>query len=215
MQTDPGLNLTTQRTRNRKVLDEMNRIVIVPIDRSAPARAAGGFTLIELLVAIAILAVVVGMAAPSFKSFGANTRVANQATELQAALAYARSESVKRGVRVSLCLTASTTAASPSCSAAAALSSGWLVFVDNVQIAGNVAGVVDGTDTLLRVVEPATSSAVTASVALGGGLAYSPQGLLRTFDSVAPGNIVICQSPSSRTITLNLYGQSNLAIGSC
>lgn len=56
-----------------------------------------GFTLIELLVTIVVLAVLLTLAAPSFRDVIQNNRVTAQANELVSALNLARSEAVKQG----------------------------------------------------------------------------------------------------------------------
>ncbi|MEH6355032.1 MAG: GspH/FimT family pseudopilin [Marinobacter sp.] len=63
---------------------------------------SSGFTLIELLVTIAILAIVVAIAIPSFQTVIENNRTTTQANNLLSAVQLARSEAVKRGVNVTL-----------------------------------------------------------------------------------------------------------------
>ncbi len=85
-----------------------------------------GFTLIELMVTLAVLAIVVAMAAPSFNSMIANNRSSGMATELTAALNFARSEAIKRVKPVSICPSSDGVA----CLTGADWPKGWLVFVD-------------------------------------------------------------------------------------
>jgi type IV fimbrial biogenesis protein FimT len=56
-----------------------------------------GFTAIELMVTVAILAVLAGIAAPSFNPIIERWRVRQVSEELQSTLYFARSEAVKRG----------------------------------------------------------------------------------------------------------------------
>lgn len=167
------------------------------------------------MVGVAILAVVLAVAAPSYRQFGRSTRVVTQAADLHSALAYARSESLRRGVRVTVCRSADTQAASPTCSTSETWASGWLVFVDNVQLTGNAAGVVDGPDTVLRVGDPATGSTIATTGNLGAWLAYSPQGLVRTGSGPANGAFAICQAPYGRRIAVNPVGLLNSVAESC
>ena len=62
-----------------------------------------GFTLMELMVTIAIAAILVGIAIPSFTSIIVSNRLTTSANELVTALNLARSEAVKRGMRITFC----------------------------------------------------------------------------------------------------------------
>lgn len=63
----------------------------------------GGFTLVELLVVVTLVAVLAVMATPSFVAWRMRDQVDARATVLLTSLAYARSEAIRRGVRVTLC----------------------------------------------------------------------------------------------------------------
>lgn len=62
-----------------------------------------GFTLIELMVAIAILAILLGLAAPDLRSFIINIRLTAQINELVADITLARNEAATRGAPVTMC----------------------------------------------------------------------------------------------------------------
>lgn len=74
-----------------------------------------GFTLVELMVGLVVLAILMGIAIPSYQGFIANQRVRATTTDLHSSLVLARSEAIKRSRQVTL---------SP---AAGGWSSGWSI----------------------------------------------------------------------------------------
>ncbi len=102
-----------------------------------------GFTILELMAAIAVLSVLLAVGVPSFIQIIRNNRITAQANDLISALNVARSESVKRGIPVSVC--SSTNGAA--CAADTIWDTGWILFTD----AAGTAGQVDGGDVLLQV----------------------------------------------------------------
>lgn len=104
----------------------------------------GGFTLIELLVTLSIAVILMTLAVPSFLDFIRNNRLTAQANDLVLAFAYAKSEAVKRGVRVTVCSRATNT----TCAGSTTWDDGWLVFVDN-----DGGGTINGADEVLQVRE--------------------------------------------------------------
>ena len=67
-----------------------------------PARQAG-FSMIELMVTLAVLAILIAMAVPSFTSIINNNRLAAQANEVITSLQVARTEAIRRNERVTVC----------------------------------------------------------------------------------------------------------------
>ncbi len=61
-----------------------------------------GFTLLELIMTVSIGVVLIGIAAPSFNRLITDSRTTATANELVVALAYARSEAIKRGKQVTV-----------------------------------------------------------------------------------------------------------------
>ena len=80
-----------------------------------------GFTLIELMVTLAVAAILLAVAVPSYQNFVATSRLASQANDFITALNFARSEAVKRGANVTVC------ASSNGTSCVGAWAAGWIV----------------------------------------------------------------------------------------
>jgi type IV fimbrial biogenesis protein FimT len=74
--------------------------------RSAAAR---GFTLVELMVTLLVLAVLLGLAVPSFRDAALSSRLTGYANDLVASVQIARSEAIKRNATVTLCASANGT----------------------------------------------------------------------------------------------------------
>jgi len=69
-------------------------------------RGQRGFTLIELMVTLAVAGILLGIAVPSFRQLIFSNRLTATANEVVTALTVARSESVKRNVRINFTATA-------------------------------------------------------------------------------------------------------------
>ena len=72
------------------------------IMKCAVPSKCSGFTLLELMVVVAILAILTGVATPSFKGLLAAQRMRGVAFDMTADLLSARSEAIKRGENVIL-----------------------------------------------------------------------------------------------------------------
>jgi len=71
-------------------------------DHSSAGSKAAGFTVVELMVSMAIAAVLIGVGLPAFNGFIVQQRLTANANSFAGAIAYARSESTRRGSTVSL-----------------------------------------------------------------------------------------------------------------
>jgi type IV fimbrial biogenesis protein FimT len=92
-----------------------------------PSKPARGFSIVELVVTLAVAAVLLAAAIPSFQSVIRSNRMSSQANELVTAFTLARSEAVKRNGTIAVC-SADTSTSPPTCGTDWA--EGTMVFAD-------------------------------------------------------------------------------------
>jgi type IV fimbrial biogenesis protein FimT len=170
-----------------------------------------GFTLTELLIVLAMAAILVAIAVPSYGFLVTSGRLASATNDMLLALHLARSEAIKRGTRVTVCKTSNPGAPTPTCDQAADWHQGWLVFVD-----GGVRGVVDGGDAILQVYGDISA---WASITTGGNyrryVSYMPMGTSQGSSGLHNDTFEICVSGMRRDIIVNTVGRPRLRSGSC
>ncbi|QBQ96807.1 GspH/FimT family pseudopilin [Paraburkholderia pallida] len=170
-----------------------------------------GFTLIETMVVIVLLALCATATAPTFASWRTRDQVDARTNALLGSLAYARSEAIRRKVRVSVCRIDATRhclAAGKSCpSGRADWSCGWAVIAER-------AGVLS----LLRA-QPALDEIVVASGLTA--LTFTPPagqaiGSLRNFE-IAPRAAAASMRGAGwrRCIRVAAGGRARVSDGAC
>lgn len=92
-----------------------------------------GFTLLEVIITVAIIAILASIALPSLQDFISANRISAVNNRFHMALSYARSEAIKRGKNVSLCIS---NAAQTACDANVNdYAKGWIIITGDVPLA--------------------------------------------------------------------------------
>jgi prepilin-type N-terminal cleavage/methylation domain-containing protein len=158
-----------------------------------------GFTLMELMVTLTVVAILVGVATPTFRQFSGNSRTVATTNSLVNALAVARSEALHRSTPVSVC--ASTDM--QTCNATADWTNqGWIVFTDPAN-----AGVVDPGELVLQTWPPPGGTAVVRLTYANTWLQYNARGMTSLagqaiFTTYIPG----CRGNNQSQIVVTVMG---------
>lgn len=163
-----------------------------------------GFTLVELLVTIAVLAIVLALGVPGYAKLVNHARLSSTTNDLISALALARSEAIRRGVRVTVCKSAAPMSEEPVCQTRGTWQTGWIAFVDR-----NQTGQRDSDDQLLRVWQGTDRASISASN-FNTYVSYMPDGRSRGPNNLATGSLTICLAGNQRKIILNSTGRVRL-----
>jgi len=177
-----------------------------------------GVTLIELMVTLAVLAIVLAIGAPALNTFVERQAVEGAAEQFAGDIRYARTEAMKRGQAVSICIRTETVVngvTTVACAGAAGTrgyADGWLVFSD-VDADGSFE-TADG-DTTLRD-QQAVSGQLSSMIRSGSTLAYTLQSTGVMLGG--SGNITI--TPKSGTsgkqvgcVIINFAGRARVETG--
>ena len=176
-----------------------------------------GFTLVELMITLAVAAILLAIAVPSFRTFVQNTRLTTQADTLVYSLNLARNEAVKLDTPVAVC------ASSDGATCSGAWVNGWIVCYP-------VANCLPGAATAPTVLQvaPGLSNANTVVEKISGapapGVTYLSNGQTGT-----GYQFVFCDSrgpAAGRDVEINLIGRieaaatagqqvSGAALGAC
>ena len=87
-----------------------------------------GYTLYELLITTLVVGVLLSIGVPSFVSFGQNSRMTAAVNDLLGSFHLARSEAARTKGNVTICASANSTTADPTCNGS--FQDGWIVFQD-------------------------------------------------------------------------------------
>lgn len=166
-------------------------------------RRATGFTLIELMVTIAVVAILLAIALPSFQGALRSNRVTTATNEMIASLSLARSEAIRNKGGAGVCPSSNGTACVGN------WSDGWLVWAD-----ANGNSALDIGEVVLRYSQGNPGLAVSNS---GGTVVFDPRGRRRSAggQTLALRPSECSSQPLQRTLTVNASGQVTAVKGAC
>lgn len=157
-----------------------------------------GFTLIELLVTVAVMAVLLSIAVPSFTGTIVSTRLTSYANAYVSSIQLARSEAIKRNGMVKVCR--STDGAT--CASSGGWQQGWIVVGETNTPSGVVTSVLQRQEAFASGYQLTGTSYTVMFDALGAGASSANLILCRAQPS--PGN-------QERTININTLGRTAVA----
>jgi type IV fimbrial biogenesis protein FimT len=178
-----------------------------------------GLTLVELLVTLAIAAILVTLAAPSFTRLIQSTKISGNVNTFMSDLRFARSEAVRRGGAVTMCRSSNPeaiTASGPTCGTGSSpgWESGWIIFVDQDNDGTrdyNAAPNLD--DTILRVQGPITNIDSIAEGGAATAFRFTANGRLLNLSSATQIQFGGAEYANSvqRVLCVNLGGRARIA----
>ena len=168
-----------------------------------------GFTLIELMVTVALAAIILTQAVPSFNALVQNNRLISQKNEFISTLNLARSEALKRGTRVTVCASSD----QKTCDTTD-WEKGWIVFSDrnaDAVLDSGTGACLASEDCLIRVNNGlnegnSLSARKSGAAADAGFIQYTPRGAV---DSAA--TFTFCDNrgaPNARATNINNLGRA-------
>jgi len=160
-----------------------------------------GFTLVELMITVAVLAILLALALPSFQASIRSNRVATTSNELLGSLSLARTEAIRGLGAAGVCASDDGAA----CTATTDWANGWIVWRED-RAAGGVT-----VRTVVRYFQPKQRMVITGP---NDGMQFTTQG--RTQDGadqfgVAPEDV----GTPARCLVVNATGQARINQGAC
>lgn len=160
-------------------------------------RPPSGLTLIELLIGIALLAVLMALAAPSFQAQLAESQLTSATNALLGSLMQARAQAIRLGRRVTLCRSFDQQQCDTD--ALRGWETGWLMFIDGDRAGSNDAQL-SPTDILLARSEPLPASLrVRGNSFVDQYISFAASGEARQLSGsfIPTGTIQVCSTSAS------------------
>ena len=165
-----------------------------------------GFTLTEFIITLALAGIFITLAVPGYYSLIQNNKVVSMINNLSAGLSYARMESIKRGVRVSVCSAANSSLTS--CGTAAQWLQGWIVFLD-----ADNNNLVDSSNNLVKI--NAALPAGTIITASSSIISYDGSGFITTGPFTMNISATGCTGKNARILSVSTTGRMSIQKVNC
>ncbi|MFT3756866.1 MAG: GspH/FimT family pseudopilin [Pseudoxanthomonas sp.] len=179
--------------------------------------STAGFTLLELMITLAVLAILVALAAPSFQNTLRSNRVATATNELLASLNLARTEAIRSTNSAGVCASTGGTACD-----GGDWNAGWMVWTD---VGSSGIGTYESTDTLVRYTQP--KAKVQIDLPAAASISFDRRGRMSARDGtgglLASGAQSLALKPDTcptglefvRTLTVGVVGQVRVIRSNC
>lgn len=170
-----------------------------------------GFTLIELIITMAIAAILVSVAIPSFNALIQNNRITASANEFTGNMQLARSTAIKQQRNTTICVSTTFNVNPPTCTGGTNWAAGAVVWVD--QDRDSVLDLAE----VVRIIDPINPTAavsLTLTSATQSQFQYSSTGLLTS----PADTLTLCDNRTAetgRTIAVSPAGRVNISNSLC
>jgi type IV fimbrial biogenesis protein FimT len=150
-----------------------------------PGNNNRGFTVPEIIITLGIISILLAVAVPGLSSTIKNNRLAWSLNNIVSDIHFARSEAVKRDVRVIMCRTRYPGAKVPKCDGETKTwTTGYIIFADDGNYLNNSYD--NGTDTLLRRGQAAASGVnIRTNSTWNNNLEFNPNGTTNEGNTIA------------------------------
>lgn len=176
------------------------------------ANSHKGFTLIELMITVAVLAIVVAIAVPSFTEQIRNNRSVSIANDFLDTISFARAQAASRPARISICASNNGTTCNNN------WTDGYIVFVDNAASDNALAPVVGP---VLKYSQRARGEVEMAAAFGANATNFFRFTSIGTLARISENPLTIrskitnCKGDYARVITITLAGQPTVLTQNC
>ncbi len=170
-----------------------------------------GFTLVEVIITLIVISIIAAVGIPGLGSLMANNQATANTNNLVTALSFSRSESVKRGIQVSLCAKSAAEPGNTICGGGNTdWSNGWFAFVDP-----NSGAAKDYAPTAANQLRSWAAPAGNFTMTGPASVSFTSSGDLQGGPAILTINYSQCTGQQNRSITIETTGRTSLTQQTC